>query len=352
MFTTDANDGTSRLEAGEKNIDGINVHYFKNLSNSIAYNHKFFLSPHMISALSSSIHNFDIVHAHDYRTFQNMILYHYAKKHNIPYVLQAHGTVSPSLYQKQDLKYIFDKVIGLKILEGASKLIALTSAEKLQYNKLGFNESNIEIVPNGLDLSKYSQLPEIGAFRNKYSIGLDEKIILYLGRIHKIKGIDLLVRSFSNILNDFHDAKLVVVGYDDGFLNHVMQLVAELDIGKNVIFTGPLYGSDKLEAFVDSNVYVLPSVYETFPLTILEACVCGIPVVVTEFCGIVDWVDNNVGYVSSYDEKVLTIKILELLRDSVKSSSFGKKGQQVVREYFGLDQVVGHLENIYSKALL
>ncbi|GAI33437.1 unnamed protein product, partial [marine sediment metagenome] len=95
------------------------------------------------------------------------------------------------------------------------------------------------------------------------------------------------------MLGDVSDTLLVFVGPDDGYLPALKKLVKELMIEEKVLFTGPLFGKEKLEAYVDADVYVLPSSYEIFGLTVLEACACGTPVVVTEACGLANWVDQR-----------------------------------------------------------
>ena len=82
--------------------------------------------------------------------------------------------------------------------------------------------------------------------------------MLCLGRIHRIKGIDILVKAFANIIEKLKDVRLVVVGPDDGYLGELVALIKALKMEDNVLITGPLYGRDKLEAHVDAKVYVLP----------------------------------------------------------------------------------------------
>ena len=206
---------------------------------------------------------------------------------NVPYIVQAHGSVMP-FYQKTWLKKLFDKLWGNNILKDASKVIALTETELEQYKKMGVREDKIEIIPNGINLSNYQNLPEKGEFKKKYGIDEDEKIILYLGRINKIKGIDMLIEAFSDISNDLKKIKLVIVGPDDGFLKYLKEMSIDLELSDRVLFTGPLYKENKLEAYRDAYVYVLPSVYEAFPNTVIESCACRTPVIITESCGISD----------------------------------------------------------------
>ena len=349
VYTTDADIGYSRLRGvyGIRNVDGIDVRYFRNLSNLLAWRHHLWLPLGMIKAMKKEIKTFDIIHLHDFRSIQNIIAHHYAKKHRIPYVLQAHGSVLP-FFQKQRLKKIFDLFFGYKILKNASKVIAVTKTEAEQYKKMGVDENKIKIVPNGIDLSEYEYLPKRGEFRRKYLIQDDEKMILYLGRIHKIKGIDLLVNAFADLVKELDDVRLIIVGPDDGSLSTLKKQIEDLKIGDRILFTGPLFESDKLKAYVDADVYVLPSVYEIFGITVLEAWACGTPVVITDRCGIADIINGQAGLVVPYDKDQLQNALLHLLSDNKIRQQFGEKGKLLVRERFNWEEIAEQVENVYQ----
>lgn len=351
VFTTDVYDKNNRIKYKNNPtiIDKIEVYRFKNISNRFAWK-RFHTPISLISASRKEIKNFDVVHIHGTRSILHIPIYYYIKKYNIPYILQAHGSVLP-IFQKQRLKKIFDLFFGYKILKDVSKVIALTKTEAEQYKKIGVAENKIEIVPNGIDLSEYDNLPEKGEFRRKYKIEDKEKIILYLGRIHRIKGIDLLVKAFAGLIKELDDVRLIIAGPDDGFSSTLKRQIGDLKIGDKILFTGPLYERDKLKAYVDADVYVLPSVYEIFGITVLEACACGTPVIVTDRCGIADVVDGKVGYVVEYDKDQLRDALLKILSDGGLRIRFGEEGRKLARDEFGWDKIVKKIEELYVGCL-
>lgn len=350
VYTTDVNDKHSRIHdtEGVKDMDGIRVRYFKNLSNLLAYR-RFYLPEGLVTTTKNELNNFDIIHVNEFRSLQSIIIHHYAKKYGIPYVLQAHGSVG-TYFQKGILKRVFDRIWGYGILKDASRLIAVTPTEVGQYQSLGAREDSIEIVPNGINLSEFENLPPGGEFRRKYGLDQDLKIILYLARINKVKGPDLLVKSFAKLSREMSDVKLIIAGPDDGYLLILKKLIKELGSEENVLFTGPLYGRDKLEAYTDADVYVLPSRYEVFGITVLEAFTCGTPVIITDRCGIADMVDCQAGVVS-YNRDQLSDAILRVLRDDKKGRESGDKGKLLVREKFNWQKVTEQVEHIYSGCL-
>ena len=156
-------------------------------------------------------------------------------------------------------------------IDRSSKVIALSQAEAQQYGDIGVPEEKTVIIPNGIDLSEYSHLPPKDLFKKKLNIDEEERIVLYLGRIHRIKGIDILVKAFAEVIEKLDDVRLVIVGPDDGYLSACRNLVSQLKVEEKILFTGGIFDIEKLRALVDADVFVLPSRYETFPDVILEA---------------------------------------------------------------------------------
>jgi len=156
-------------------------------------------------------------------------------------------------------------------------------------------------VPNGIDLAEFENLPTRGNFRRKYGLSNEEKIVLFLGRINQVKGLDLLVKAFASISREMADTKLIIAGPDDGYLSTLEQLIEKLNIKAQTLFTGPLFGKAKLEAYVDADVFVNPRADEIFGLVFLESLACGTPVICSQGCGIANIIDNQVGFAVSND---------------------------------------------------
>jgi len=285
---------------------------------------------------------------HNYRTFQNMVIFRYATRAKVPYVLHAHGSL-PRIVARHRLKRAYDQLWGHSILRDASKLIATGSIEAEQYRGAGIEPDRFEVIPNGISLSEFEQLPERGEFRRKRGVDRTQTLILYLGRIHEIKGLALLARAFASIARHAPDARLAIVGPDGGYLPKLRRLVGELDIREKVIFTGPLYGRDRLEAYVDADTYVLPSYYEIFGITVLEALACSTPVVLTDRCGIADAVDNRAALVVPYDEGRLTEALRRMLGDDSMVKEFRRKGRALVQQEFNWERIAERVERVYEQ---
>ncbi|MDO8578787.1 MAG: glycosyltransferase, partial [Dehalococcoidales bacterium] len=257
------------------------------------------VTPGIISAAQKEVRNFDVIHVHNYRTFQNIIVCHYAKHYGVPYVLQSHGGVMPVL-QKKGLKVMFDRVVGYKILRNAGKVIAGNVTEVGEYKQMGVDEPRVVVIPPFYNTEEYSALPPVGQFRSKY--GIKEKhIILFLGRIHQIKGIDFLVDAFAELNKVRDDVFLAIVGPDGGYKAEVEEQVNRLNISKKVLFTGLLTGNNKLSAFVDASMLVQTSIYERGPGSPFEAILSGTPIIITKNTGAGEIVGKmDAGYLVDY----------------------------------------------------
>jgi glycosyltransferase involved in cell wall biosynthesis len=347
VFTSDAKDLENRLDVERDEIEGMQVYYFRNLFMSLVKWSKLFITPDLPKKMMSDLKSFDIVHVHEYTTYQNIVVHHFAKKFGVPYVLQVHGSL-PKI-GKQARKWIYDAFFGSTLLRDASKVIALSEIEAEQYKCAGVPAEKIAIVPNGIDLTEYSDLPSKGSFKKKFGLDKNEKIVLYLGRIHEIKGIDILVRAFANILHKLDNVRLVIVGPDDGYIREIKVLTKALRIEDKVLISGPLYGVAKLEAYVDADVYVLPSRYETFPMTVLEAYACGKPVIASKVGGLNDLLINGETgmLVDPGNTAELTKNILYLLDHAERAEEMGLKGKQFVNENFTINKIAEELQNLY-----
>src|SRR3972149_3967362 len=233
--------------------------------------------------LESNLKNFDIIHMHNFRSYQNIIVYKCAKKYKIPYVLQPHGT-TPRIIEKKILKWFFDIAFGYNILNNAVKIIAVSKQEAEYDHQMGINNEKISVIYNGMDTDSFKDLPKYGFFRKKY--GINGKMILYLGRIHKSKGIDFLIEAFARLAKDNKDMILVIAGSDDGCKEKLEKLIKNFDLVERVIFTGFVDKNDKMSAYVDADLFIHTVLYMGgVGLTPLESILCGTPVIITEECG-------------------------------------------------------------------
>jgi glycosyltransferase involved in cell wall biosynthesis len=350
VYATDASDISSNAKIEQKHqiIDGIEVYYFPN----IAKLYGVFINPGIIQALRKNLDNFDVAHLHEYRTFQNFAFYS-VNKNRVPYVLSCHGEYT---YRKESwdwsfLRRIYEAGFGQKLVKNASKLHALSEFEANQYLSAAIRREKIEIIPNGVNPQDFLDISLTSFFRKTYSLN-EEKIVLYLGRLHREKGIDTLVRSFALLSKKMDDVKLVLAGPDDGFLSSLKRIVDELNLADKVIFTGSLDRKQVLAAYNCANVVVYASFHEGFGIVPLEAGIMGRPVVVSDIPAM-DFVKRGkFGLVVKYGNVSQLSEALErLLTNAELSREMGENGQKFALEHYSWAEMGRRIENIYRHIL-
>ena len=309
------------------------------------------VSPSINKYLNENIAKFDIIHMHNFRTYQNIIVYKYAKKYNIPCILQAHGSVS-RIVEKKSLKYIYDVSCGNRLLKSVSNVIAVSNVEVNQYLQMNVPLEKVVVIPNGIDIGSFSSLPKKGSFRAKYHIN-QKHMILYLGRLHERKGIDFLIRSFAELLTEMDNVILVLAGPDDGHLNKAKSIVEELSLNDKVKFTGFISSAEKLEAYMDADVLVYPSVLEIFGLVPFESITCGTPVIVTDDCGCGEFIKKaNCGYLVTYGDIIdLKYKIRQILENPDIGSKFVENGNKYITNNLTWPLICKKIETLYEDCI-
>lgn len=331
-------------------VDGMKVYYFENLRKYAPGVTPPVMPYRMPAVIRKEITQFDVIHIHDHRTMLTVIASHYARRHGIPYILQAHGSL-PQDTGSTRMKRLFDLIWARKVILGAEAVIALNETEAERYRELGVDDERIAIIPNGIDLDEYPDLPLRGKFRVKWGVDSDTKIVLYLGRLDPTKGIGLLIQSFALVAQEFDDATLMLVGEDMGHNDEFKEQIRRLGLDDRVIFTGFVSKGDKMAAFTDADVFVTPS-FTGFPITFLESCLCGTPIVTTAWGDLLAWIDGNVGLNTEYSPEALAETIKHLLADGALRAKFGNRAKELIRMKYNWQAIGREVETLYTDSIL
>ena len=212
----------------------------------------------------------DVLHNHGLWMMPNVYPGWARKSGKFRLVVSPRGTLSEwALKHHAWRKRVFWWLFQEQTLRRADAFHATSEEEYQDVRRLGFRQP-VCVLPNGIDIPALVKTPVTG--RRK---------LLYLGRIHKIKGIDMLLRAWQTLQGRFPDWELVVAGPDDGGYLPVMQALARQLGLQRVSFPGPLYGEEKLAAYRSASLYVLPTHSENFAMTVAEALAAATPVITT-----------------------------------------------------------------------
>ena len=352
VYTTDARDFKSRFKTrSNENIHGIKVYRFRTFFMYLANKLRLFITPGLILHLKKEREKFDIIHLHEYRTFQNIIVYYYAKKHRIPYVLHSHNSLQAT-EAWLTVKRLYDVLFGNALLRNASMVIALGTLEVEQFKSMGVPDKKIAIIPNGIDLSEFVNPPHPGSFKSKFNIQGNKRMILYLGRINKYKGLDFLIKATAQLINErkYDDIMLVIAGSDDGYLDEIKKQTHLLNLEKNVLFTGEISETEKISAFVDADVVVNVEPKNVFGLVPLEAAASSTPVIVSDGNSVKDMVNQGgFGFSVKYnDVPELAETMRKIIDDDRLGTEMGQKGREFVFGNLDWAHVIVQLLNIYE----
>lgn len=280
------------------------------------------LLPHIID-------NCDVLHVHGVWEVVHKVATRLARCSGKPYVMRPCGALDPwSLRQKRLKKRIAWMFGSRAMYDRAAFTHALNADEAMLIRPLRLR-SPVHIIPNGVFPEEFENLPQRGGFRRRHGLG-DAPLILFLGRLHRKKGLDVLAEAFAVVARSNPDARLIVAGPDEGMQAEFVAQINRLGIADRVILAGPLYGSEKVAALVDADCFCLPSRQEGFSVAITESLACGTPVVISENCHFPEVAEAGAGIVLPLDAARFADAMTGILNDRAAANSMGEAGRRLV----------------------
>jgi len=326
--------------------NGVRHHYF-----SVQFG-PLLVSLPMAAELRKEIKRYDLVHIHGLYRFPSSFAALLCRIYNVPYIIIPHGSLDPFLYYQSSrnvlAKRIYEILFDLPNLNAASAIQFTTTEEKARAKFLNIRSPGL-VVPNGLDWTRFESLPPKGAMRKR--LGLENQpIILFLGRINFKKGLDLLIPAFSEVAEHIDNAVLVIAGPDnDGYAEVVRKWTAEHGISAKVYWQEMLYGREVLEAYVDADVFVLPSYTESFGIAAAEAMACGLPVVISDQVNIwAEVVHSEAGLVVKLDSQDIARAIRSIIEDKQLAKQLGNAGRKFAKRRYAYDRIVEEVTRMYE----
>jgi len=236
----------------------------------------------------------------------------------------------------------FTKLTSKTIIKNADSVIALTNDMKQKIQAV--YSRDIFVIPNGIDLEKYSSM-------SKNSKQVNGKTILFVGRLHPVKGVQYLIEAMAIIHQEMPDVKLIIVG--EGIEREKLEALAKkLDLKECIQFAGQV-PQEKIPLFMQQgDVFVLPSLSEGFPLVLLEAMACGLPIVATRVGGIPDILKDGInGYLVNTEKcDEISIKILILIKNEILWREISENNLLFVKKFYW-GGVIERISEIYQQII-
>lgn len=296
--------------------------------------------------------HYDLIHIHQLWHYPHFAASLAAQRASKPYIVSPVGALSPwAMSYRAWKKRLYWQVIQKSTLNKAAALHATAEDEVAFARRLGLT-SPISLIPNGIDPAQFANLPPRARLRELYPELEGKQIVLFLGRLHPIKGLDLLARAFGGVARARDDVRLLVVGPDTiGYGQHVRAVLGAEGVLSKTLFTGMLTGPDKLAALAGSDMLALSSHSEVRSLVALEAMVCQLPVILTRQCSFPEVTRYGAGLEVDPDPKEFASAMESLLDDPERRRTMGGNGMRLVLEHLTWDHVVGELVDLYARAV-
>jgi len=355
VYTTDT--GLSgKVPVNQKaDVDGVRVFYFeftKLFEFMGATGWQF--SSRMTRALRGTLRAFDLIYLPAIWNYPTAVAAYYSRRYRKPYVISPRGTLYPyTAAKKAWKKRLYYRTIAERDLKNAAAIHYTTEDEAEQcHSRLGLKNRAI-IIPNGIDLTEFADLPEKERLRDRYPFLEDKKVILFLSRINWKKGLDLLSKAYGRLARERDDVHLLIVGPDErGYKRKVVGWLEDEGVWERVTFAGMLTGEEKLATYAGSDLFVLPSYSENFGMAVVEAMACGLPVVISDRVGIYKEVKRaKAGIIIQPDSEDLYAALVKLLEDREEAQEMGIRGRGLVEERFAIERVADRVIEAFKEVI-
>jgi glycosyltransferase involved in cell wall biosynthesis len=249
------------------------------------------------------------------------------------------------------------KTLGIQArlgLRGADRLITISQQTRKEWTAAGFPAQKIDVVYNGIDVEKFQICPEPAALRQQWHLSEQDRVISYVGRLDKVKGIETLLKAIALLVPTHPRLVLLVAGkpliQQPQYQDALQQLAQQLNLAQHVRFLGHV--DRPAEIYQISNLVVLPSLWaEPFGRTLLEAMACGVPVVASRMGGIPEVLT---GFTQALFEPGNTEALAAKLRDGLDwptEPDLRQRCRQYVLDQFPLERTVQGVEQVLQQTL-
>lgn len=300
--------------------------------------------------LVNSGKRFDIIHAHDWIVaFSARVI---KNSFTIPLVSTIHATESGrNCGIHNDIQRYIHNVEWYLTYESWRVVVNSIYMNNEVNHLFQLPTDKIRIIPNGIDVDKFSGISRDAGFRRNFASD-NEKIIFFVGRLVNEKGAQVILEAMPKIILNYYDVKLVIAGKGPE-TGRLKEKAALLGISGKVYFTGYIDDASLLKLYKCADIAVFPSLYEPFGIVALEGMVAGVPVVVSDTGGMGELIENGVDGMKACPGNAgsLTDSILAILRDPGKAEDMKKKALDKVKNIYNWDNISKITLDMYKEVL-
>lgn len=350
VFTTNS-DGTRKMDVTTNmplEMGGVNVTYFKAIGPP-----RLRYAPSLRKACQEEITQFDLVHLTAFWVYPGLVAGREARRSDIPYVMSTRGSLMKTVMRRSGYlkKMAYLWLLERRNLQHAAA-IHFTAIKEQRETTIFDCQKKGFVVPNMVDVGEFACTPSKVEARRQLDISQEATIINYLGRLHKRKGIDLLIRGFADFHQKCPNSLLFIAGPDDGFESHLRELADELGMGKCIRFTGYLGMEEKKALLAASDLSALVShPGDNFGQSAVESLAIGTPVILSEHVCIAEGLRNDgVAIVVPTDAQAIGQALIRAFGDN-ELAAMARRSQSVARKRYAPESVTQQMIRAYEKIL-
>jgi len=242
-------------------------------------------------------------------------------------------------------KGIFGWIVERMSAKLPQLIIPISEKIKEDLKSLGVSEEIMRVVPNGVDFYKIEKLQE----QNRENCD-----VIYVGRLISHKNVDVILKAISEVKEKIPDIKCGIIG-DGPEKSNLITLSKKLDLDNNVTFFGFIERDEDVYSYMKaSKIFVLPSLREGFPNTILEANSCGLPAIIVRHknnASVAVVKDRYNGFILNFSPEEIAKKIIYLLQDENARDKLSRNALEFAKMY-DWDVIVDKIEGVYKEILI
>jgi glycogen(starch) synthase len=294
--------------------------------------------------------NFDVLHVHDWLTATATINFkHFSGK---PMIFTAHSTENGRSGLHIPDSFTIDGLEWWSTYEANKIIVASGSMKGEVCGHFHLPDSKVEIVPNGINTSKYDVAVDRGAVRGRFGVQPHEKLILCVGRLVPQKGIEYLLQAVPRVAQRRPEAKFIIVG--DGWYRDHLEWVANTTGQRwRITFTGFIPDWDLVALTKSADVLVVPSIYEPFGIVALEGMVAGVPVVASQVGGLTEFIEHDRTGVLTYSRNPESIAwgIDRVLSNQGHADWLVKNARELVQKTYSWEAIAKKTSGVYEEVI-
>jgi glycosyltransferase involved in cell wall biosynthesis len=330
-----------------QDVEGVPVKYFPYRG----YVHYNFSVP-LWKELHKRVREYDLVHITAVWNFPVLAASRACRRFNVPYIISPRGTIYPETIALKSsfFKKSYYRLFARQYLNEASAVHFTAADEQEKVNSYLGLTSQALVIPNGVDLEAFTAADQTALDAALPAELADKPYLLFLGRLHPKKGLDLLVKAFRRISEKHSNLLLVLAGPDDdGYGKTVRQWIADYQLEHKVVFTGMVTGLAKQAVIKNARLFVLPSYSENFGMSVVEAMANEVAVVVSNAVGISPAIREwEGGVVTDTSPDSVAEGVLSLLDDNKRRVQVARNGRGMIDSLYKIEAVAAAFRRAYE----